>query len=102
MTGAIVVSILAVACAAAIIVGVAVSQRPAEGWLRWVADAVRSWRSDELSWRDGGADLDDIDDGAGGLGALYLMSEPGNAYATPEEIGGHLGTRLVDAVSHRR
>lgn len=97
MTGAILVSILAVACAAAVVVGVLVSQRPAEGWVAWVRDSVRAWRSDELSWTDGAVD----EEGAGGLGALYLMSEPGNAYATPEEIGGQLGTRLVASVEQR-
>lgn len=97
MTGAILLSILAVVCAAAVIGAVLVAQRPSEGWGRWLRDLVRALRREEIGWRE--PDVPEED--AGGLGALYLMSEPGSAYATPEEIGGQLGTRLVTTVEQR-
>lgn len=91
MTGAILVTMLAVLCAAGTFAAVLVAHRPDEGWVTWVRESFRAWRSDELTWTDA-VDPDD----AGGLGTLYLMSEPGNAYTTPEELGGPLATRLRD------
>lgn len=89
MTGAIVVVGLAALGVATIFAAVLLAHRPEEGWTAWVRDAVRAWRRDELRL----ADRVDEED-AGGLGTLYLMSEPGHAYTTPEELGGPVVSRL--------
>ncbi len=89
MTGAFLVIILAVASAVAVLVAVLASQRPDEGWIASFRDSYRAWRRDELTW----ADTDIEDDEVGGLGALYLMSEPGSAYTSAEEISGTFSRR---------
>ncbi len=81
MTGAILVTILAVLCAVGIFAAVLLAHRPDEGWGGWVRESVRAWRRKDFDWTD---EVDEED--AGGLGTLYLMSEPGNAYTTPEEL----------------
>lgn len=85
MTGAILVTTLAVLCAAGIFAAVLMAQRPEEGWRTWLRDTVRAWRREDFTWAD---EVDEED--AGGLGTLYLMSEPGNAYTTAEELSGRL------------
>ena len=89
MTGAFLVIILAVASAVAVLVAVLANQRPDEGWIASFRESYRAWRSDELTW----ADTDIEDDEVGGLGALYLMSEPGSAYTSAEEISGTFSRR---------
>jgi len=95
MTGAILVTMLAVLCAVAIFATVLATRRPPEGWRTWLRESLAAWRREDLEWTD---DVDEED--AGGLGTLYLMSEPGNAYATPEEIAGPLVDRLRDLETH--
>lgn len=95
MTGAFLVIILAIASASAVFVAVLASQRPDEGWIDWLRGTYHAWRSDELTWAD-----TDIEDGeVGGLGALYLMSEPGNAYTSAEELAGTFTPRPRESVS---
>ena len=95
MTGAILVTMLAVLCAAAVFAAVLRSHRPEEGWVAWVRESLGAWRREEFSWTD---PVDEED--AGGLGTLYLMSEPGNGYSTPEEIAGPLVERLRGLEEH--
>ncbi|WP_413450659.1 hypothetical protein AA0Y32_02965 [Georgenia phoenicis] len=85
MTGAILVTTLAVLCAAGIFAAVLMAQRPEEGWRTWLRDTVRAWRREDFTWAD---EVDE--EAAGGLGTLYLMSEPGNAYTSADEITGRL------------
>lgn len=92
MTGAILVTILAALCVAAVFVAVLSANRPEGGWLPWLRESVHAWRSDELEWTD---EVDE--EAAGGLGTLYLMSEPGQAYTTPDELGTtKIAARLRD------
>jgi len=92
MTGAILVTILAALCAVLVFVAVLSANKPEGGWVAWVRESVRAWRTDEIEWTD---EVDEDD--AGGLGTLYLMSEPGHAYTTPEELGTtRLAARLRD------
>jgi len=92
MTGAILVVVLAALCAVLVFVAVLAANRPEGGWIGWLRESVRAWRNDELEWTD---DVDEED--AGGLGTLYLMSEPGPAYTTAEELGTtKLAARLRD------
>lgn len=91
MTGAILVTTLAVLCAVGIFAAVLMAQRPEEGWRTWLRDTVRAWRREDFTWAD---EVDEED--AGGLGTLYLMSEPGNAYTTAED----LAERLRDLREH--
>lgn len=81
MVAAILITLLAVLCTVGVFAVVLVMRRPDEGWRAWFRSAMRAWRSDELSW----VDTDDPASEVGGLGALYQLSEPGNAYFLPPE-----------------
>lgn len=95
MVGVILVSALVVGCVVWVFRAVLEAMRPEIGWGAWLRDCFRLSRREPVA--DG-----DVEEDAGGLGALFLMSEPGSGYVTPEEAAGPLVGRLDELGQHVR
>lgn len=80
MTGAIIITILALTSAVVVLGTLLVVNRPDEGWRAWFMSAFDALRSDELEWRD----ALDLDDEMGDLRTLAQLSEPGDGYASTD------------------
>ncbi|MFC4556131.1 hypothetical protein [Georgenia faecalis] len=84
MTGAVVVVLLSLVCAAGVLVALLATHRPPEGWGVWLRSSLAGWRRDEdLAWKRA-----DEEPGEGDLEDLLRLSEPvtGSAYTRPEDL----------------
>lgn len=95
MVGVILVSALVVGCVVWVFRAVLDAIRPEGGWRAWLRECLRLTRREPV-------DPDDAPEQDGGLGTLFLMSEPGSGYVTPEEAAGPLVGRLDELGQHVR
>ncbi|MEE6272739.1 hypothetical protein [Georgenia wangjunii] len=84
MTGLVVVTILALVCAAGVLALLLAPRQPAEGWHGWLRSSLTAWRGDDLRWKDAADDASDVGD----LADLYALSEPvaESAYMRAEDL----------------
>lgn len=82
MVGAVFVTILALGSAALIFGALLASHRPDEGWRQEFRASLRAVRQQPSQW----SAKVDVDAEVGDLRTLIQLSEPGNAYTSPDEL----------------